>query len=433
MKNSLKATLLTALLSSVAVAPIATVTFVASADAAYAKSDKGGGKGGGNSASSKKSDKGAKTKTTRGGGSAKAGKSGGGLNGLLDKITGKDKKQQKVAKRSGTSAAKTKAPKVASAPQARKVKDAMHPSNLGKMNGALNANINAVLAHIKNGNTNGPVGAMAFLAVGKATAAEGQLVFDLQNDFLTLDEQLGLAGYDSVEAYYAALDGEEPIAPIPAIEEAITALGDAQQSEADLKAALESAGYFGDSALADYLAAGAGVMQVDDAIEAYTDPADAEADLAQALTDAMYEGDDPLADYQADKDGTPPIEEITDLSDAIATLGGNAGERSDITETEPTAEELEIAAEQVAAEGEAEDYILSMWNKADTAPEETEEQLLAALHEKLDANADAIAAAIAETQPDEVDPLEDPLDEDVAGCEAEDADCVEEEDMAAAE
>ena len=41
----------------------------------------------------------------------------------------------------------------------------MHPSNLGKMNGPLNANVNALIAHVKNGNTNGPIGGMAALAV----------------------------------------------------------------------------------------------------------------------------------------------------------------------------------------------------------------------------------------------------------------------------
>jgi hypothetical protein len=48
------------------------------------------------------------------------------------------------------------------------VEDGFAANELGNMNGAMNANINAVLAHIRNGNTNGPVGAVAALVAADA-------------------------------------------------------------------------------------------------------------------------------------------------------------------------------------------------------------------------------------------------------------------------
>ncbi|MBC2836057.1 hypothetical protein [Paragemmobacter straminiformis] len=47
-------------------------------------------------------------------------------------------------------------------------------SGLGNMNGALHANVNAVLAHIRNGNTNGPVGLLAGLLVADAGVAAAE-------------------------------------------------------------------------------------------------------------------------------------------------------------------------------------------------------------------------------------------------------------------
>ena len=437
MRHSLKATMMTVLLSSVAVAPIATISILASADAAYAKSDKSGGKGGGNSKASEKSSGKNKTTASRGGGSDKKG--GDGLNRLLDKITGKDKKKTKaVSSAPATGAAKKAEKQMAKAePKARPEKGPMHPSNLGNMNGALNANINAVLAHIRNGNTNGPVGAMAMLAVAKSEAAEGQSTLDLQQDFLDLEAELAAAGYDSVTAYYAALDGKDPIEPIPAIEDALTDLDAARTSEATLASELEALGFTGDTALADYRkSVDDGIttpnINVDTAIANYQDPALAEDALAAALAGAMYDGETPLTDYESDKAGTPPAAEVEKLNTAITTLDGNIETRTDVQKTEPTADDLIAAAEKVAGEGEAEDQILTLWNKSGTAPEETGDQLLTALHEKLDANADAIASAIDATMPDEADPLtDDPItEEDVVECDTDDASCETEDDLA---
>ena len=208
MKRSLKATALTIALSSVALVPAATVSVFVTADAAFAKSDKAGGNGNGGKnkgkgASAGKKPKGAngsQRKASRGGG----GKLGSRLNGFVDKLTGKDRKTTRRA--------------------SVKIKDPMHPSNIGNMNGALNANINAVLAHIRNGNTNGPVGHLAALAVASAGYnAELQAINDQQAEFDELALQLSEAGYGSVSDYYLALsDGAPPVGPL---DEAIVALG----------------------------------------------------------------------------------------------------------------------------------------------------------------------------------------------------------------
>lgn len=101
----------------------------------------------------------------------------------------------------------------------------LHPSTLGSMNGAMNANINAVLAHIGNGNTNGPVGALAALAVADHDAAGAQQVIDTAELFGTLETELEKAGYADYDAYLEAVGAEE-IEPIQLIDDAHEALGD---------------------------------------------------------------------------------------------------------------------------------------------------------------------------------------------------------------
>jgi hypothetical protein len=95
----------------------------------------------------------------------------------------------------------------------------MHPSQLGNMNGALNANINAVLAHIRNGNTNGPVGGLAALAVADAALADVERV--LAEDDLA--DALAGSPYETVEEYNAAVAAGAP--RDLAIDEALTTLG----------------------------------------------------------------------------------------------------------------------------------------------------------------------------------------------------------------
>lgn len=97
----------------------------------------------------------------------------------------------------------------------------MHPSELGNMNGALNANINAVLAHIRNGNVSGPVGGLAALAVADAAFAGPDRVMKQEALAALLQEN----DYGSVQDYLDALNGEPPAEEIPELEDAIAALG----------------------------------------------------------------------------------------------------------------------------------------------------------------------------------------------------------------
>jgi hypothetical protein len=82
------------------------------------------------------------------------------------------------------------------------------------MNGALNANINAVLAHIRNGNTNGPVGAVAALV--KADAQLGDLdaaeVLERAAIWETYQDDLAAAlgdTYPTVGEYLAAKEAQD--------------------------------------------------------------------------------------------------------------------------------------------------------------------------------------------------------------------------------
>lgn len=171
--------------------------------AAYAEG-KGGGNGGGNG----------------GGGN------GGGSKSEKAEKNGKSEKATKTSKatktkKAATATAATKPAKAKPAKAAEKKKPAsveeppttdtaaLHPSELGKMNGALNASPNAILAHIRNGQTtNGPVGLMAGLAVADAAAAESladvRALEDLANTHDALTNGLTAAGYASLDEYLAA-------------------------------------------------------------------------------------------------------------------------------------------------------------------------------------------------------------------------------------
>ena len=80
---------------------------------------------------------------------------------------------------------------------------AFHSSALGNINGALNANINAVLSHMRNGNENRPVGDVAALAAASASAEGGQVLLDRA----ALFDVLANSSCGSVEEYYSAIDG----------------------------------------------------------------------------------------------------------------------------------------------------------------------------------------------------------------------------------
>ena len=207
---------------------------------------------------------------------------------------------------------------------------ALHPSALGSMNGAMNANINAVLAHIRNGNANGPVGALAGLAVADHNAAGAQEVLDSAAEFDALEAALEDAGYDSFEDYQAAVD-DDGIVPISAIEDANAALGDAAGDEpptedeiAEAEAAVEAlteaeAGIFdawnkSDTATEDQKAA---------LLEALRARLETESD---AIADAIGTSDDESAPDEDDEDGSeddpedPPEADVDPLDPEIQAM-----------------------------------------------------------------------------------------------------------------
>jgi hypothetical protein len=117
--------------------------------------------------------------------------------------------------------------------EAKSAKPASHPSNLGKMNGALNASMKAVLAHIKNGQTTrGPVGLFAGLAAAdsilvSAAAEQAGLLADAAA-FERLEKAIqdsGIAGVTDLGSYFSQYDPSNPATQDPAIDSAVAALG----------------------------------------------------------------------------------------------------------------------------------------------------------------------------------------------------------------
>ncbi|NNE78809.1 MAG: hypothetical protein HKN18_00920 [Silicimonas sp.] len=324
MKNSLKAALTAVMLSSVALVPAAAVSVLVTADAAHAKSENAGGKGNaGNKGKSgdKKGGKSSKASKSKGksGKSLSSTRAGKRVEGMFRKLTGQDKKTTRRASKARI--AKT---------------DLMHPSNLGNMNGAMNANTNAVLAHIRNGNTNGPVGHLAALAVANVNADGAQEIVDLQDAFDTLDDELAMAGYDSVADYYAAREGVPGIDPITEIDTA-------------------------------------------------TDPE----------AEAIDRGFGSYQDYLDQVAGTPGVEMNDPLEEAISDLGGDPTleEPTDITAVEPDPADVDQAEMDLEAQTAAEQDILDYWNK-NTGDENDEAALLDKLNERLAAEDAAIRDAM---------------------------------------
>jgi hypothetical protein len=261
----------------------------------------------------------------------------------------------------------------------------MHPSELGNMNGALNANMNAVLAHIRNGNTNGPVGHLAALAVANAGAEGAQDIVDLAAKFQALDDALlnpEGTPFASLEEYLAALEGTPGVSN-EAIDAKLQELADLPEGEddatliAELNDLLEGAGYGGEG----------------------------------------YEGEDPLADYLADKEGVPGIEPVGPIEDALAALRDSEG----MIPEEPDPEAVAEAEEAIGEKGAAESSILAYWNKNDDNPEEiteAEQALLDKLYDRLVGYEDAIAGAMASGGTEEADEgLGEGVDEGIVECE----------------
>lgn len=271
------------------------------ASAAYAKGGNGGGGGGGNGggnggdkgASSSKSDK-----------ASERGKSSGGKSTAGSKAKSEKKKKQAGAAASKSKSASKAASKTSKAKQADVVEASTRPKarDMGKMNGALNANINAVLAHIRNGNLNGPVGLLAGLAIADANAASAEakatemqaladahdaLTEELKSLDITLDEYL--AGED--ENGPLALTQEEIdrmeglIADAGGLNAAGDGLATTRPEDAEIEAAKTEATESG-QAVADAESA---------IIDAWNKEGDEEA-LLTALRDRLEGHEDEIAD-----------------------------------------------------------------------------------------------------------------------------------------
>lgn len=181
----------------------------------------------------------------------------------------------------------------------------MSPSELGSMNGALHANINAVLAHIRNGNTSGPVGALAGLAMADYNAAGAQDLLDLAAQYDALASALEEAGFASMEEYEAALEAGETEA-IAAIDDAKAALGDAADGEAPSEDDIAAA----EAALADQQAAEDGIL---DAWNKSGEASDEEkAELLQALRDRLDAENEAIATTMEEVDLASATEEVAE-------------------------------------------------------------------------------------------------------------------------
>jgi hypothetical protein len=261
MTPKIKAVLLATAMAAVALVPAAGLVTLATADAAHAKGEGNGNGGGGergngggergNGGSGERGNGGSASRggdgDARGGGRPEwagsqrsAGENGnrggrsetardGGsdpISNFLRGLTGEEKREARAQARAEARAARLApteyAPVESIAPGKRPARNSdMHPSQLGNMNGALNANMNAVLAHIRNGNTSGPVGGLAALAVADAELADATGV--LERELVASLLQAG--GYTSIAEYNAAVSAD-PTKEVAALEIALDALGE---------------------------------------------------------------------------------------------------------------------------------------------------------------------------------------------------------------
>lgn len=175
--------------SALALGPFGGVTPFFGDDVAYAGNGNGGGNGGGNGAGNGGGNK--------GGAANKGGErsSSGGTS-----FSGKSKEVAAPA-RERTPGSKARATTTEDEGTTFAARD------LGNMNGALNANMNAVMAHVRNGNTNGPVGALAGLMMADAGlgALNAEDVVARAEAWAAYDEEVAaaLGDYASVGDYLA--------------------------------------------------------------------------------------------------------------------------------------------------------------------------------------------------------------------------------------
>ena len=355
MRVTLKASLTALMLTSVAAVPLATAPTFLGADAAYAKSDKAkGGKGGKSGAVQK----GKKGKSGDRGGSRRHG----GLDGFFDKLTGKGKSKGKGgSKKSTVAAAMMDEPTDCGGegegectPELRQ----LHPSELGKMNGALNANENAILAHIRNGNmSNGPVGLMAGYAYHSVGTADAREFLDsgTAQEYQAYQEALADAGGSMTMEQYADWVDDQMALP---------------EEERDPE--------FMDKMMAVETAkSNLGSSNLDDALGKYLT-------YDQYLA-ATYNGDGSVIE------GAQPDE---DLEDAFASLG---------TYDADTAAAVKSAGEDVQAYDDALAGLYDAWNKGD-ADSENADDLKAMLDARIGEYTE-VEALYDEMNPPQDDPM----------------------------
>lgn len=359
MLSKLKGPLTAAMVSSLALVPAAAIAFMATAEIAIAKSDNAGGNGKGHGGQKSVSGSSARSSSSGGGGKSRG-------HGALDKLFGK------ITGQATASAKKTQ------------TEGEMHPSQLGKMNGALNANVNALIAHVKNGNTNGPIGGMAALAVAGYAADGAAEIIARYEDFAALDQLLIDNGYvdadgsPDLQAYLDALEGVAGNGINPTIEDAIAGVG---------TLTLEEALLFDNNGVQDFAT---------------------------------------LEEYEAWRDGTAGADPIEGADTLITDLEG---------QERPTEEEVDFAEDRIEDRTSAEDYMLSIWNKGDgddSVRSESEEELLTLLYDRIAADGETLDMAIEEHAdlPEPPAPVEGEV---VTECAADDLDCAPLEEVAAAE
>lgn len=258
MTPTIKAGLLATTMAAMALVPAAGIVTFATVDAAYANNGNGNGGGGnGNGGGGERGNGGSEARggqsearggrsEARGGGRPEwaGGQRNGGENGnrggssrsesarggsdpisnFIRNLTGEERREARAQARAEMRAARKApteyAPETSIAPGKRPARNSdMHPSELGNMNGALNANINAVLAHIRNGNVSGPVGGLAALAVADAALADAEQVVREGALATALGDE-----YATVAEYNEAVS-QNPSLRDPAIENALLDLG----------------------------------------------------------------------------------------------------------------------------------------------------------------------------------------------------------------
>ena len=315
-------------ISALFLAPVLPTPFDLGSGPAFANNGKGGGGGGGGGGGN-------------GGGGGKGGDRGGERGG--EKSAGKaganggnggGKPAERTVIREKPAAAKPATRQAAPAEEGGDT--VLAARDLGNMNGAMNANINAVLAHVRNANYNGPVGAVAGLMAADAKA--GDLV---GSDVL--------ARADAWEAYRAAL---------------VEGLG------SDYQAALD--GYVADRAAFEQ-------YQID--LAAWTE---ADATYQAALADPTLTEEEIAA-----LDPGPAPEEVVFQTDPV--IEGLLAQVPEVDE--PSPDDLAL----VTAVSDAEAAVLALWNKnpadADGMSDE-EAALLSTLRARFSpADLEAIAAA----------------------------------------